>query len=217
MKLISVCGVSKSGKTTCCEVIIAGLKARGFSVGSIKSIHAESFAMDVPGTNTHRHHAAGAEPVVALGLNETDILYHSRLPLDRLLPFFDTDFLIIEGLFEASLPKILTGHTREDIFERMDDTVVAISGRAAALFPDGHNGLPVIDPLLEPDKLIHFVLEAAKTPEHIPSGGGISLKIGGQNVPMVPFVKATLENIIRGYVSELRGYEKDESIEVVIR
>ena len=46
MKVFSVVGVTKSGKTTTIEQIIKEFIRRGYSVGSVKEIHFEQFAID---------------------------------------------------------------------------------------------------------------------------------------------------------------------------
>lgn len=55
MKVLSVIGTSKTGKTTIIENIIRELRRRRYTVGSVKDIHFEKFAMDTEGTNTDRH------------------------------------------------------------------------------------------------------------------------------------------------------------------
>ena len=58
--MIMIKGVHNSGKTTLVAGIIKELTARGHTVGTIKDIHAEDFAMDRPGTDTFVHRKAGA-------------------------------------------------------------------------------------------------------------------------------------------------------------
>ena len=59
MKVFSVFGITKSGKTTTIENIIAELRKRRYSVGSVKEIHFEIFAIDTEGTNADRHKKDG--------------------------------------------------------------------------------------------------------------------------------------------------------------
>ena len=75
MKVISICGISDSGKTTTAEHIIKELRRRGYSVGSVKEIHYDQFKMDTEGSNTDRHRRAGSQLVTARGKYETDILF----------------------------------------------------------------------------------------------------------------------------------------------
>lgn len=128
MKIFSVFGFSKSGKTTTIENLIKELVRRGYSVGSVKDIHFEKFAIDTEGTNTDRHKKAGAELVSARGLYETDILFQNRLPVPELLKFYTQDFVIFEGTSDFSMPRILCSTSMEDIERRMNGDVFAISG-----------------------------------------------------------------------------------------
>ena len=74
MKVVSIFGFTKSGKTTTVEHVVAELRRRGYSVGSVKDIHFEDFTIETEGTNTYRHKKAGSQLVTARGLYETDIL-----------------------------------------------------------------------------------------------------------------------------------------------
>ena len=87
MKVFSVVGITQSGKTTTIENIIKELRGRGYSVGSVKEIHFEEFAIDTEGTNTFRHKEAGSQLVTARGNYETDMLFQEKLHIDRLLSF----------------------------------------------------------------------------------------------------------------------------------
>ncbi len=72
--LINVIGLKKSGKTTVTEGIVASLRARGYRVGTVKSMVQSAFSMDTEGKDTHRHGQAGAEFTVSLSLGETVLL-----------------------------------------------------------------------------------------------------------------------------------------------
>ena len=87
MKVLSVYGYTGSGKTSTIEQIIGELIRRGYSVGSIKDIHFESFAIDTVGSNTDRHRKAGAELVTARGIHETDVLFPKDFPLNKYFVF----------------------------------------------------------------------------------------------------------------------------------
>ena len=62
MRIVSVKGYKKTGKTTTCVRIIEELIRRGYSVGSAKNTHSEEFSMDREGTDSCRHAKAGASP-----------------------------------------------------------------------------------------------------------------------------------------------------------
>ncbi len=149
MKAFSVIGTTKSGKTTTIENLIKELIRRGFSVGSIKEIHYEKFAIDTEGTNTFRHTAAGAEVVTARGYNETDILFPVQLPVDEILRFYSQDYVVMEGVGDYNVPVILCTHDLKELEEHKAKEyfrrVFAISGVYANSGNGDFEGIPVIN------------------------------------------------------------------------
>lgn len=165
MKAITVNGITKSGKTTVCETIISGLQKRGYRVGSVKEIHFNEFAIDAnPKSNTHRHRMAGAELVTARGMYETDILYQTKLPISEILKHYDHDFVILEGVTDCNVPRIITAHEIAEVTERMDCRAVAVSGVIANSGIKEAESLPVINALEDPEALVEFVLAHAFEP-----------------------------------------------------
>lgn len=165
MKIITVNGVTQSGKTTVCETIIHGLRDKGFSVGSVKEIHFEQFAIDTdPNANTNRHRKAGSQLVTARGMHETDILYQEMLPITEILKHYNHDYVILEGVTDLNVPRIITAHTEKEVEERIDGRAVLVSGRIANEELDTVCKLPVINALTQSEKLIQFVIENAIEP-----------------------------------------------------
>ena len=165
MKVLSVIGITKSGKTTTVENIIQELRSRGYSVGSVKEIHYEQFQIDRDGTNTDRHKKAGSTLVTARGMKETDVLYPSMLPMSRILSFYDHDFVILEGVHDINAPVIITAHNTGEIDERMDYRTLAVSGMIAGEI-QSYKGLAVINCITGTKKLVDLIEE--KVPELMP-------------------------------------------------
>jgi molybdopterin-guanine dinucleotide biosynthesis protein B/molybdopterin-guanine dinucleotide biosynthesis protein len=61
--VVAVTGFSGGGKTTLLEKLLAGLTARGYQVGAVKSTCHEDAELDVPGKDTWRFRRAGAAAV----------------------------------------------------------------------------------------------------------------------------------------------------------
>ncbi len=158
MKIFSVYGYSKSGKTTTIENLIRELIKRAYTVGSVKDIHFEQFAIDTEGSNTDRHRKAGAELVSARGLYETDILYQRRLSIPKILSFYTQDFVIFEGTSDYSMPRILCSTSIEDIEKRINDDVFAISGVISNEIKSYKN-LPAINSLTEIERLADLAIK----------------------------------------------------------
>lgn len=160
LKVFSVYGYSKSGKTTTIENLIKELINRGFTVGSVKDIHFEQFAIDTEGSNTDRHKKAGSELVCARGLYETDILYQKRLPIPEILKFYTQDYVILEGVTDFDVPRILCASSISDIEKRMHPSVFAISGVISNEI-SSYKELPAINSMKEIKKLTDLVEKRA--------------------------------------------------------
>jgi molybdopterin-guanine dinucleotide biosynthesis protein B len=246
MKVFNVIGFSKTGKTTTIEEIIKELKKRNYSVGSIKDIHFEEFAIDTPGTNTDRHKKAGSELVTARGLFETDVLFQRQLDIYQIAKFYDFDFLVIEGYSASNTPKILTGATYDDLDNKVDDSIFLISGKIAENI-DEYKGIRAISALDDIEKIVDIIEERTfkLLPDFDPDcctacgyscrqllvailkgestrddciidSSKIKLTIDDKEIPMVPFVQKILQNTVEAVVKELDGYKSNSKIKIEI-
>jgi molybdopterin-guanine dinucleotide biosynthesis protein MobB len=106
-----VCFVGKknSGKTTLMEKVIAGLKERGYRVAAVKH-DAHRFEIDVPGKDSYRFSAAGADTTVISSREKTAIVLNQRMepPLESILSRFveGVDIALVEGYKTSRFPKI---------------------------------------------------------------------------------------------------------------
>lgn len=242
MKVLSVIGISGSGKTSTVEQIIRGLVKRRYSVGSVKDIHFEAFAMDTPGTNTHRHREAGAELVTARGLKETDILFPAKLPMEKILEFYNHDWVVLEGVREINAPKIVCGHDQQGIDKLLGQDTLAIAGVFSNSGCREYKGVPVFNALTQQEELLALVEERVcdRLPDFTVQCCGlcgmscrellaeiirgekerrdctllqaVELKIGGRDITMVPFVQEVLARTLTALVSTLEGYEPGKEI-----
>lgn len=120
MKIISVVGYKKTGKTTLVETLVKALKKHG-SVGTIKHLHEHK--INTPGTDTWKHANAGADVVVAC--TESELVKFSRdnaltSALDELANA-GMDFAVVEGFKDSKLPKISLGEVEaQEIIKRLD-------------------------------------------------------------------------------------------------
>jgi len=159
LKVLSVCGISNSGKTTTIENIIRELTRRGYKVGSVKSIHLDTFTIDPdPNSNTRRHRSAGADLVTALGMSETDILFGEKLPVREVLKFYekDYDWVVMEGVVDICTPMIVTAHGDEDLAMKFNDMTFCISGRISGKI-EHYRGIPAIDGTSDIKRLVDLI------------------------------------------------------------
>lgn len=156
MKVISVAGYSKTGKTTVAVTLIAHLKKRGYRVAAIKDIHNEQFTMEREGSNSYLMQKAGAEAVFARGLKETYLIRPERMNLSEMINMLDCDWLVVEGMKKEALPKIITADSEEQLTELVDDTAIAVSGKISNKLK-AYNHLQVINPLTDSVELLNLI------------------------------------------------------------
>lgn len=155
MRLFSIIGITQSGKTTTIEAIISELRRRGYSVGSVKEIHFEQFAIDTPTSNTARHRRAGSQLVTARGYYETDILYQSKLPMEQILINYAYDFVALEGVRDLAVPTMIAAHVEDEVDQRWSEQVFAVTGKLADRI-DEYRGLPALS-AVDPQQLQQLV------------------------------------------------------------
>jgi molybdopterin-guanine dinucleotide biosynthesis protein MobB len=106
MKVISVVGTKKTGKTTLVAALVASLAKHG-KVGTIKNMAGH----DVDRGDTKRHFDAGADVVIGLGEARLKVT-RERGDLESALAELEeggVDFCVVEGFKHSSLPKIVMG------------------------------------------------------------------------------------------------------------
>ncbi len=163
MRVITVNGHKHSGKTTICQSIISTLRERGYSVGSAKEMYREFLIDHDEKNSTYRQRLAGSQLITGRILNETDIMYLRRLTLEEILAVYDQDFVILESVRDCLAPRIIAAHNIEEISEHHHDAV-AISGIVSNTDLKEYNGLPIINPFEEADKLADIVEKYAIEP-----------------------------------------------------
>lgn len=110
MRVIGLAGWSGAGKTTLIVKLIPALKARGFSVSTLKHAH-HAFDIDKPGKDSYQHREAGAREVLVASANRWALMHELRgapePPLAWLLGrLADVDFVIVEGFKAEAYPKL---------------------------------------------------------------------------------------------------------------
>ena len=159
MKIFSIIGYSHSGKTSTAEAVIRELIRRGYTVGAVKESH-HAIRTDTQGSNTDRLRQAGASLVAARSQHETYVFFEERLPLERILAFFDYDYVVLEGVSDPSVPKIVTAIDTEGIEAKLSNSTFAVSGVISETLGE-YKGLPVINGITDTARLVDLIEEKA--------------------------------------------------------
>ena len=106
---VSIIGRQNSGKTTLIEKIITGLSAETIRIGTIKHHGHPEFDIDIPGKDSYRHRAAGAQASAILSSKRFALIGDLEQEMScfdvlDLMPNFD--LVIIEGFRGVGLPTI---------------------------------------------------------------------------------------------------------------
>jgi len=174
MRILSVIGSSKSGKTSTVEYLIAKLTAeRGLNIGSAKHVHHSNFSIDVEGKDTWRHTKAGATRVVCVAENEVTVFRKEHGPdytLERLADLFKDggfDLIILEGFHwllakREDVVKIVSANDVEDVERLLKGTsppIIAITGRVSNETEGSLHGIPVVNVKRNGEQLVYLVTE----------------------------------------------------------
>ena len=110
MNVFGVVGWKDAGKTGLVERLVAEIAGRGLTVSTIKHAH-HAVDVDRPGTDSHRHRAAGASEVVLASPRRFALMHELRgaaeptldALLGRLTP---VDLALVEGYKRDHHPKV---------------------------------------------------------------------------------------------------------------
>ena len=159
MKIVTVVGSKKGGKTTVICRLVEQLKASGRKVATVKFFERVA-SIDVSNKETELYRRAGSDFMIASGLSETAILkkVDEREDLAQLLTYVpaDADFVICEGIVDESRHRIVAVREPSDVEEFVNKNTFAISGVIAA--SDFTHKLPIIDVTSKPEKLAALVM-----------------------------------------------------------
>ena len=133
MKVFGITGWSGSGKTTLIKSLIPEIKARGFSVSTIKHAH-HTFDVDKPGKDSFEHRRAGACEVL-ISSSKRWVLMHENNnekepSLGELLEKLrGSDLVLVEGFKNEPYPKleVFRDSLGKPPLWSTDDTVIAVA------------------------------------------------------------------------------------------
>ena len=210
--IISIVGKSDSGKTTLIEKLVPELTRRGYRIATVKhDVH--GFEVDREGKDSWRHKKAGAHTVVISSPAKAALIRDVEKDLslgeirDKLIR--DVDLILSEGYKRDVQPKIeiFRKEKHQELLCTKEDNLIAIvSDRTFNV------GVPCFD-LEDMKGLSSFIeekfLKVGKERE-------VSLEVGGNPIPLSPFVKDFMTKTIKGMLSALRDCDPAGRIEIRI-
>ncbi len=132
MEIIGIIGWKNSGKTTLTCRLIENLRARGFSVASVKHTH-HDVEFDQDGKDSFRHRQAGAQEVLLVSRHRWALFNEFGDDEPALGPLIEKltpcDFVLIEGFKHHPYPKIQVyrEQTEQDLLIGLVDKLIAVA------------------------------------------------------------------------------------------
>ncbi|MEM1429255.1 MAG: molybdopterin-guanine dinucleotide biosynthesis protein B [Pseudomonadota bacterium] len=151
MRVVGVVGWKNSGKTGLVERLVREVTGRGLRVSTVKHAH-HAVDVDQPGTDSHRHRAAGAQEVLLASANRWALMAELRgapePALEDLLGRLSAvDLVLVEGFKRAAHTKI-EAHRRETgqpLLATSDATIRMVASNDGPTARQAWSGGPILD------------------------------------------------------------------------
>lgn len=212
MSIPAVCivGWANAGKTTLIEKLLPAFAQKGLKVGVIKHSH-HLVEVDKPGTDTFRYASAGAQSVMLSTPARSMTVEQGELRLTELMSRMrDVDLILVEGFDkEACMPMI-------EVWRDKSQEMRSPAQWRRAVVTEGECpcGLPVFAPE-QVEEIADYILSLMQE-RHGEEKPRVRVLMNGQDVSMMPFIEKMVENICRGTMKALKGYDEGCSIDIHI-
>lgn len=231
MRIVGIVGTKNTGKTILVTKIVEKLVERGFNVGTIKHT-TEGF--DIEGRDTWKHKEAGAKVVVGAGEN-TFINIDEPMDLEHIFNLMkyakELDFIVFEGFKHSKYAKISTSDYKDDFTMKNVDVrdlkpsdIESLVDMIEERSYDIYQSLDCKKCGFESCKDFQSAKISGKAGRDIKcetASDDVFLKVDDVIIPMNPFVKSFVKNVVHGIVDSLRkdefGAHKTNKIELMIK
>ena len=241
-RAVAVTGYKNSGKTRVVETLTRELTKRGNKVGTIKHT-ADDINLDTPGKDTQRHRAAGSHATAILQENTTAVFLDRHLTLQQAAEHLGPlDFLVIEGFKTLGThARILVPRENSELDSLRNGLEIAVVKVPESKY-NAESELPTLS-LDQASKLADIVetkaypllpglnchgcgyddcksmgeallAGEAQINQCVGYGSSFTLKVNDQEVPMNNFTRATMENVILGFLKTLKGGDEARKIKL---
>jgi len=205
--IVSIVGMTNSGKTTLVVKLISEITRRGYRVATIK--HAQEIHFE-PGKDSERHIRSGSEITAVVTPQEAILIKPIATEVEpeeiaRLLGV-DYDIILVEGFKQADQPKIEIRYGGKEPLKNIKNLIAVVSDgsvKAGIRRFSTNDAVGIVD-LLEKD----FIK---------PQMNRLALHINGRKITLKSFPEKIIGDIILNMASSLKGINQIDSLDISIR
>lgn len=208
--VVSVVGVSESGKTTFLEKLIKELTSRGYRVATVKHTHHDQ-DFNTPKKDTFRHLKAGSQAALLYspnGITLTKPISH-ELTVDEIARFFgeDYDVILTEGFSRGDAPKI-------EVHRKVKGSLLEVASKRIAIATDEPLDMKVRQFSLDDVKGVADLLEEGFIK---PNRERIALYVNNEAIPLSAYPRQMMNAVILAMAGCLKGVGKVKSLQLFMK
>jgi molybdopterin-guanine dinucleotide biosynthesis protein B len=208
--VVSIVGVSNSGKTTFLEKLLKELTARGYKVATVKHTHHEA-DFSSPEKDTFRHLRAGSQAALLYSPNGITLTkpISQDLTVDEICRFFgeDYDIILTEGFSRGDAPKI-------EVHRKERGALLEKASKRIALVTDEKLDMKMRQFGLEDVKGVADLLEEGFIK---PQQERTVMYVNGSAIPLSAYPRQMVAAVTLAMASCLHGVEKVKSLQLFLR
>ncbi len=243
-KAVAVVGFKGAGKTRVVEALVRELSRRGYRVGTVKHASGEhpldipgkdtwrhkeagsysTAILSSKGSALYLNHPTDLSEIIPLLGSVDFVILEGFKSMDRIariiVPSAPRDIELLSNGLEIAVA--LTSDEETSLYE-MDIPVIPVSriGDLAGLVLE--KAFPILPGLdcgscgYEGCKALAKAILAGKAVAEgctVLFGGGVRLKVDGKPIPLNPFVRSFIGNVVMGMVRTLKGVGRPKGIEI---
>ena len=208
--VVSIVGVSESGKTTFLVKLIGELKSRGYKIATVKHTHHDQeFAPS--GKDTLRHIKAGSEATVLNAPNGITLIKPAKreLPFEEIVRLLgeDYDLILTEGFSRGDAPKI-------ELHRKERGALLKSATKRIAIVTDEPLDTKVRQFSLDDVKGVADLIEKGFIK---PNKERISFYVNDAPVTLSLFPRQIITNVLLGMAQSLKGIGRVKKLQIYLK
>jgi len=208
--VVSIVGISDSGKTTFLEKLLRELKSRGYRVATIKHTHHDQ-VFAPPQKDTWRHIQAGSEATILDAPNGLTMIKPTdhKPTIDEIAHLLgeDYDLILTEGFSRGDAPKV-------EVHRKGAGALLKSAKKRIAIITDEPLETKVRQFSLEDIEGVADLLEKGFIK---PQRERISLYVNDTFVPLTLFPKQIFTNVLLAMTATLKGVGEVKKLQIFLR